>query len=105
MPCDGKVRSTSSIGRFWLSARLCRPCPEALRAFTRGGVDSFSMNCPICDKPIEWKDNAHRPFCSERCQLVDLGRWVNEEYSVPGERATIPEQSECPSPSSSAAED
>lgn len=29
----------------------------------------------------------HRPFCSERCKLIDLGRWFNEEYVVPGEDA------------------
>ncbi len=42
------------------------------------------MKCPICGKPVEWKDNPFRPFCSERCKLVDLGRWVSDEYSVPG---------------------
>lgn len=42
------------------------------------------MKCPICGKPVEWKDNPFRPFCSERCKLLDLGRWVSEEYSVPG---------------------
>ena len=53
------------------------------------------MNCPICGKPVEWKDNPFRPFCSERCKLVDLGRWVSEEYSVPG--PPIPQQPEDPS--------
>ena len=43
------------------------------------------MKCPTCGKPAEWKDNPFRPFCSERCQLVDLGRWVEGEYRVPGE--------------------
>lgn len=42
------------------------------------------MKCPICGKPVEWKENPFRPFCSERCKLVDLGRWVSDEYSVPG---------------------
>jgi endogenous inhibitor of DNA gyrase (YacG/DUF329 family) len=40
--------------------------------------------CPTCGKPVEWQDNPHRPFCSERCKLVDLGKWVSEEYRVPG---------------------
>lgn len=44
------------------------------------------MKCPTCGKPVEWKDNAFRPFCSERCQLVDLGKWVEGEYRVPGEQ-------------------
>ncbi len=43
------------------------------------------MKCPTCGKTIEWKDNQFRPFCSERCQLVDLGRWVEGEYRVPGD--------------------
>ena len=49
------------------------------------------MKCPICGKPVEWKDNPFRPFCSERCKLVDLGRWVSDEYSVPG--APLPQDS------------
>jgi len=48
-------------------------------------VASRFMICPTCGKPVEWKDNPFRPFCSERCQLVDLGRWVEGEYCVPGE--------------------
>jgi hypothetical protein len=44
------------------------------------------MKCPTCGKPVEWKDNPFRPFCCERCKLVDLGRWVSEEYRVPGRR-------------------
>jgi endogenous inhibitor of DNA gyrase (YacG/DUF329 family) len=40
------------------------------------------MKCPICAKPTTWKDNPERPFCSERCRIIDLGRWASEEYSV-----------------------
>ncbi|MGI9068922.1 MAG: DNA gyrase inhibitor YacG [Pyrinomonadaceae bacterium] len=40
--------------------------------------------CPTCNKQVEWQDNPFRPFCSERCKLVDLSRWVSEEYRVPG---------------------
>jgi uncharacterized protein len=42
------------------------------------------MKCPTCGKSVEFKDNPFRPFCSERCKMIDLGRWVNEEYRVPG---------------------
>lgn len=42
------------------------------------------MKCPTCGKEATWQDNPHRPFCSERCKLVDLGKWVNDEYRVPG---------------------
>ncbi len=48
------------------------------------------MKCPTCNKPVEWDDNPFRPFCSERCKLIDLGRWVSEEYRVPG-RPVAPE--------------
>ena len=56
------------------------------------------MMCPTCSKSIEWQDNPYRPFCSERCKLIDLGCWVNEEYTVPGERVNIPDKSESHSP-------
>jgi endogenous inhibitor of DNA gyrase (YacG/DUF329 family) len=45
------------------------------------------MKCPTCGKPAEWQDNSYRPFCSERCKLIDFGRWANEEYRVPAEPA------------------
>ena len=40
------------------------------------------MKCPICGKPTTWQDNPDRPFCSERCRVIDLARWASEEYSV-----------------------
>ena len=46
------------------------------------------MKCPNCGKPVELSPaNLHRPFCSERCKLIDFGRWANEEYRVPGPEA------------------
>lgn len=43
------------------------------------------MNCPICKGPADSSPaNPFRPFCSERCQLVDLGLWAGEEYRVAG---------------------
>ena len=47
------------------------------------------MKCPTCGKPVEFKDNPFRPFCSERCKMIDLGRWVNEEYRVPGRSVPV----------------
>jgi len=37
--------------------------------------------CAICDKP---QDQKYRPFCSKRCADIDLGRWLNESYTIPG---------------------
>jgi len=41
--------------------------------------------CPNCKKEIEWKDNPWRPFCSERCKLIDLGEWASDKYKIAGE--------------------
>jgi endogenous inhibitor of DNA gyrase (YacG/DUF329 family) len=42
----------------------------------------MAMRCPICGKPAEWEGNPDRPFCSERCRLIDLGKWASEDYHV-----------------------
>jgi hypothetical protein len=42
-------------------------------------------NCPICGKRAETR---HRPFCSHRCALIDLGRWLGGNYSVPAGEGT-----------------
>lgn len=45
-----------------------------------------NITCPRCGKKNTWtKDNLFKPFCSERCKLIDLGEWAAEKYSVPGE--------------------
>ena len=49
------------------------------------GAMAFSPRCPTCREPIVWEGNADRPFCSERCRLIDLGAWASERYRVPGE--------------------
>ena len=39
--------------------------------------------CPRCDKPCQTsKDNQYRPFCSEKCKLIDFGSWANEENII-----------------------
>jgi endogenous inhibitor of DNA gyrase (YacG/DUF329 family) len=60
------------------------------------------MKCPSCHRPSRWEDNPHRPFCSERCKLLDFGAWANEEYTVPAEEIAPPlEDSDPNSPSTS----
>ena len=47
---------------------------------------SLISNCPTCKKTIEYSTkNNFRPFCSERCKLIDLGEWANETNSIPGD--------------------
>ncbi|OGL40197.1 MAG: hypothetical protein A3C43_06465 [Candidatus Schekmanbacteria bacterium RIFCSPHIGHO2_02_FULL_38_11] len=43
------------------------------------------MKCPTCDKQVKFKNNLFRPFCSERCKLVDLGHWFEERYIIKGQ--------------------
>lgn len=41
--------------------------------------------CPTCRRETVRDGNKLWPFCSERCHLIDLGRWLNEEYRIPDE--------------------
>lgn len=44
------------------------------------------IKCPICGKQNTWHpENKFRPFCSERCKLIDLGEWASETRAIPGE--------------------
>lgn len=50
----------------------------------KSGGSQRTVRCPQCGKPAEWGPaNRFRPFCSERCKLVDLGAWASESYRVP----------------------
>ncbi|OZG70511.1 DNA gyrase inhibitor YacG [Hahella sp. CCB-MM4] len=43
-----------------------------------------TVQCPTCKKEVTWSEESpYRPFCSKRCQLIDLGAWASEEYRVP----------------------
>ncbi len=44
------------------------------------------VKCPTCRKETLWQENPYRPFCSERCRLIDLGTWADESYRIPGEQ-------------------
>ena len=43
-----------------------------------------AVNCPRCGKGVPWDEsNRFRPFCSERCKLINLGQWAAESYRIP----------------------
>jgi endogenous inhibitor of DNA gyrase (YacG/DUF329 family) len=43
------------------------------------------VKCPTCGRSIEWSDQSpFRPFCSERCRVIDLGAWLSEKHAIPG---------------------
>lgn len=46
------------------------------------------VSCPHCKKKFNYYDSEFRPFCSEKCRLIDLGQWLSESYSVPAEKLT-----------------
>ena len=50
------------------------------------------VKCPTCGRQAEYEGNEHRPFCSERCKLIDFGSWANEEYSLPIEESSLTEE-------------
>ncbi len=43
------------------------------------------MQCPTCKAKVLWNDDfPHRPFCSERCKLIDFGDWASEKNTIAG---------------------
>ena len=53
-----------------------------------------SVRCPTCRRETPWEGNPHRPFCSERCRVVDLAAWADERYRIPGE--PVPSEPDTP---------
>jgi uncharacterized protein len=50
------------------------------------------VKCPTCGNETEYSGNEFRPFCSERCQLIDFGAWADEEYALPDRSAGLSEE-------------
>jgi endogenous inhibitor of DNA gyrase (YacG/DUF329 family) len=47
---------------------------------------NITVSCPTCQKQVIWNtQHTYRPFCSERCKLIDLGEWAANEKAIPGE--------------------
>jgi endogenous inhibitor of DNA gyrase (YacG/DUF329 family) len=51
------------------------------------------VKCPTCQRDLDWETAPFRPFCSERCRLIDLGAWLSGQRVIPGESAPSPENS------------
>ena len=49
-----------------------------------------TATCPICGRPLPTEGPSHAPFCSDRCRLIDLGRWLGETYRIPAEPGAAP---------------
>lgn len=50
------------------------------------------VKCPQCGAKNEYEGNEFRPFCSERCKLLDFGAWADGEYSLPTESTELSEE-------------
>lgn len=46
-------------------------------------MKKIDVKCPHCKKQFNYYESSFRPFCSERCKLIDLGHWLTESYTVP----------------------
>jgi endogenous inhibitor of DNA gyrase (YacG/DUF329 family) len=53
-----------------------------------------AVRCPICRRETPWEGNPHRPFCSDRCKLLDLAAWADERYRIAGD--PVPAESDVP---------
>ncbi len=61
------------------------------------------VKCPRCRAKVEWEGNPFRPFCSERCKLIDFGHWANEDYPVGSDPEAIQSgATRCAEPSATA---
>jgi len=49
--------------------------------------------CPICKEQAEFSpNNQYRPFCSERCKMIDLGDWASENYRIPDKKPVLDDE-------------
>lgn len=50
------------------------------------------VKCPRCRKETEYSGNEFRPFCSERCKLIDFGEWADGNYRLPAQSANLSDE-------------
>jgi len=51
------------------------------------------VKCPTCQREVEWEAAPFRPFCSERCRMIDLGAWFCGQRAIPGDSTPSAESS------------
>ena len=51
-----------------------------------------TVPCPTCQKPVLWNESSpYRPFCSQRCKMIDLGTWADKSYRIPSQEEAPPQ--------------
>ncbi len=84
IPNRGEVREgmDSNISPKHVSiARQCQKTSESSLKFP-DILFGVTMRCPACNKAVSIEGNICRPFCSERCRLLDLNAWLSDQYRV-----------------------
>lgn len=78
--------SSSPAAYFSRAARMPSNTPPPAAAQVR---------CPACGAAVAWTtESRFRPFCSERCKLIDFGAWLDGSRAIPGETAAPPDANE-----------
>ena len=47
------------------------------------------VKCPTCEKKYSYYSSQFRPFCCEKCKMIDLGHWFDESYAISGTNGTV----------------
>jgi endogenous inhibitor of DNA gyrase (YacG/DUF329 family) len=76
-----------------LSFPVYAVCSESISLFeampqkpslTKKQTRAKGVHCPTCRKLVSRQDSPYRPFCSRRCQVIDLADWASGKYKIPG---------------------
>lgn len=53
------------------------------------GSKKLEVKCPQCDKKFQYYQSEFRPFCSNKCKMIDLGHWFDESYNIKGQDNSV----------------
>lgn len=57
--------------------------------------NAIQVSCPICATKVSWvPEQRFKPFCSERCKMIDLGDWATEAHKIPCESGDLDQDDE-----------
>lgn len=55
---------------------------------SKNQIPPRKVKCPQCGRlAVYSEENPFRPFCSDRCRLIDLGQWADESYRIPDQES------------------
>ncbi len=49
----------------------------------------LKINCPCCKVSFEYYSSSFRPFCTEKCKMIDMGHWFDESYTIEGRTNSV----------------